>query len=527
MKAQDLKKSILQLAIQGKLVEQDPNDEPATVLLERIKAEKAAFVKAGKIKKDKVTSFIYKTSDGYFHENINGVDKDISDELPFDIPDSWMWVRLKNISDTYTGNSISEAEKNKKYTGLKEGFNYIGTKDVSFSHEIDYENGIKIPFSETTFKHAFPHAILMCIEGGSAGRKIALLNKEVCFGNKLCAFHPFIIPSEYIYIFLQTPYFLTIFKENLSGIIGGVSINKIKELLVPLPPLTEQKRIVVKIEELEPLIEEYDTAETALTALNTAFPEQMKKSILQQAIQGKLVEQDPNDESATVLLERIKAEKAALVKAGKIKKDKVTSFIYKSTDDTFHENANGVVKDISGELPFDIPDSWTWVRLQNLIDPNRSITYGIVKLGDDVKDGIKVLRCSDVHYRYIDSTSIRSVDKKISDQYSRTILKGGEVLVNIRGTLGGCAIVDKNVIGYNIAREVAILPISPYIYNNFILDIISSPYFQRMISSNLRGIAYKGLNLNILSNLLIPLPPLTEQKRIVAKIEELMLLNFI
>lgn len=250
MKAQDLKKSILQLAIQGKLVEQGPNDEPATVLLERIKAEKAAFVKAGKIKKDKVTSFIYKTSDGYFHENINGVDKDISDELPFDIPDSWMWVRLKNISDTYTGNSISEAEKNKKYTGLKEGFNYIGTKDVSFSHEIDYENGIKIPFSETTFKHAFPHAILMCIEGGSAGRKIALLNKEVCFGNKLCAFHPFIIPSEYIYIFLQTPYFLTIFKENLSGIIGGVSINKIKELLVPLPPLAEQKRIVAKIEEL-------------------------------------------------------------------------------------------------------------------------------------------------------------------------------------------------------------------------------------------------------------------------------------
>lgn len=525
MKAQDLKKSILQLAIQGKLVEQDPNDEPATVLLERIKAEKAAFVKAGKIKKDKVTSFIYKTSDGYFHENINGVDKDISDELPFDIPDSWMWVRLKNISDTYTGNSISEAEKNKKYTGLKEGFNYIGTKDVSFSHEIDYENGIKIPFSETTFKHAFPHAILMCIEGGSAGRKIALLNKEVCFGNKLCAFHPFIIPSEYIYIFLQTPYFLTIFKENLSGIIGGVSINKIKELLVPLPPLAEQKRIVAKIEELEPLIAEYDTAETALTALNTAFPEQMKKSILQQAIQGKLVEQDPNDESATVLLERIKAEKAALVKAGKIKKDKVTSFIYKSPDDTFHENANGVDKDISGELPFDIPDSWTWVRLKeicqinpkNSFDDNKETSFIPMAL---IKEGF-VSECSfeTKIWRNIKKGFTHFADNDIGIAKITPCFQNRKSAV-FRGLLNGigAGTTELHVLRGNVAF------IDPY----YILWFLKNESFINDGIKHFTGTAgQQRISKDFIENTLFPLPPLAEQKRIVAKIEELMLLNFI
>lgn len=500
MKAQDLKKSILQLAIQGKLVEQDPNDEPTTVLLERIKAEKEALVKAGTIKKDKVTSFIYKATNGTFHENVNGVDKDISDELPFDIPDSWMWVRLKNISDTYTGNSISEAEKNKKYTGLKEGFNYIGTKDVSFSHEIDYENGIKIPFSETTFKHAFPHAILMCIEGASAGRKIALLNKEVCFGNKLCAFHPFIIPSEYIYIFLQTPYFLTIFKENLSGIIGGVSINKIKELLVPLPPLAEQQRIVAKIEELEPLIAEYDTAETALTALNTAFPEQMKKSILQQAIQGKLVEQDPNDEPATVLLERIKAEKAALVKAGKIKKDKPLPPI---TED---------------EIPFDIPDSWTWVRLKdicqinpkNSFDDNKEASFIPMAL---IKEGF-VSECSfeTKTWRNIKKGFTHFADNDIGIAKITPCFQNRKSVV-FRGLLNGvgAGTTELHVLRVNVA--------DPY----YILWFVKNELFINDGIKHFTGTAgQQRISKDFVENTLFPLPPLAEQKRIVAKIEELL-----
>ena len=507
MKAQDLKKSILQLAIQGKLVEQDPNDEPATVLLERIKAEKEALVKAGKLKKDKITSFIYKADDGTFYENINGVDKDISDELPFDIPDSWTWVRLKEISDTYTGNSISEAEKNKKYTGLQEGLNYIGTKDVSFSNEIDYENGIKIPFSETTFKHAFPNAILMCIEGGSAGRKIALLKEEVCFGNKLCAFHPFIIPSEYIYIFLQTPYFLTVFQENLSGIIGGVSINKIKELLVPLPPLTEQKRIVVKIEELEPLIEEYDTAETALTALNTAFPEQMKKSILQQAIQGKLVEQDPNDEPATVLLERIKAEKAALVKAGKIKKDKPLPPI---TED---------------EIPFDIPDSWTWVRLKeicqinpkNSFDDNKETSFIPMAL---IKEGF-VSECSfeTKIWRNIKKGFTHFADNDIGIAKITPCFQNRKSAV-FRGLLNGigAGTTELHVLRGNVAF------IDPY----YILWFLKNESFINDGIKHFTGTAgQQRISKDFIENTLFPLPPLAEQKRIVAKIEELMLLNFI
>ena len=238
-------------------------------------------------------------------------------------------MRVKDIAEVYTGNSIAESIKRAKYMNLTEGYNYIGTKDVGFDNVIDYENGVKIPKFEPKFRYAFSNDILLCIEGGSAGRKIGILREQVCFGNKLCNFHQYFNRSSYMYYFLQTPSFVSIFKENMTGIIGGVSRDKIQNILFPLPPLEEQKRIVSKIESLEPFIDDYNQAETELSKLNDSFPEQIKKSILQYAIQGKLVPQDPNDEPASVLLDKIKAEKQKLIKAGKIKKDKVESYIYK------------------------------------------------------------------------------------------------------------------------------------------------------------------------------------------------------
>ena len=245
-----LKKSILQEAIQGKLVSQDPNDEPASVLLQRIKEEKQRLVKEGKLKKkDIVDSIIYKGDDNKYYEQIGKNLIDITDEIPFEIPNNWVWTRLSNVANIYTGNSISETEKKEKYTNVI-GRYYIGTKDVGFDNNVFYNNGIAIPKKyEQDFRIAPKDSILMCIEGGSAGRKIAMLNQDVCFGNKLCCFSPFWGIERYIYYYLQSPSFIDMFNGNKTGIIGGVSIAKVKRILIPLPPQPELERIVAKIDE--------------------------------------------------------------------------------------------------------------------------------------------------------------------------------------------------------------------------------------------------------------------------------------
>ena len=245
-----LKKSILQEAIQGKLIPQDPNDEPASVLLEKIRAEKAKLVKDGKLKKkDLIESTIFRGDDNKYFEKKGKDSVCIDDEIPFEIPNSWVWTRLSCVADIYTGNSISETEKRLKFTNVV-GRYYIGTKDVGFDNNVIYDNGIAIPKQyEDKFRIAPNHSILMCIEGGSAGRKIAIINKDVCFGNKLCCFSPFVDMGKYIYYYLQSPSFIDMFNDNKTGIIGGVSITKVKEILIPLPPQREMNRIVAKIDE--------------------------------------------------------------------------------------------------------------------------------------------------------------------------------------------------------------------------------------------------------------------------------------
>ena len=246
----DIKSKILELAIQGKLVPQDPNDEPASVLLERIRAEKKA-----KLGKKYVESYIYKGDDNCYYEKIGSKSVDITDNITFEVPKNWEICRFETIAEMYTGNSINESEKAKKYTGLTDGYNYIATKDISFDHMVDYKNGIKIPFGERGFKIAHKGDPLLCIEGGSAGRKIAILSEDVCFVNKLCTFHSLGVSKRYLYYYLQSPQFGNLFKKNTSGLIGGVSINTLKVLLFSLPPLYEQARIVAAIDAVFTIID--------------------------------------------------------------------------------------------------------------------------------------------------------------------------------------------------------------------------------------------------------------------------------
>lgn len=245
-----LKKSILQYAIQGKLVAQNPKDEPASELLKRINEEKEQLIKDGKIKREKNTSIIFKGDDNKYYEKLGKSVVDITDDLPFEIPNSWQWCRLSNIANLYTGNSINETEKKARYTDVA-GTEYIATKDVWFDNSIDYKNGIAIPDKYIEdFRIASANSVLMCIEGGSAGRKIGILSQDVCFGNKLCCFSPYTDISEFIFYYLQSPLFFEIFSSNKNGIIGGVSVNNLKQLFIPLPPYEEIKRIVEKIKQI-------------------------------------------------------------------------------------------------------------------------------------------------------------------------------------------------------------------------------------------------------------------------------------
>ena len=243
-----IKKSVLQEAIQGKLVPQIVEEGTAQELLEKIQEEKQRLVNEGKLKKSALaTSTIFRGDDNKYYEQIV---KCIDDEIPFEIPNNWLWTRLSYVSSIYTGNSISEAEKRAKFTEVK-GRYYIGTKDVGFDNKIVYNNGISIPLQyEQDFRIAPANSILMCIEGGSAGKKIAVLNQDVCFGNKLCCFSPFVEIGKFMYYYLQSPSFIELFNLNKTGIIGGVSIAKVKEIVIPLPPLVEQQRIVAQIEKL-------------------------------------------------------------------------------------------------------------------------------------------------------------------------------------------------------------------------------------------------------------------------------------
>ena len=246
-----LKKTVLQEAIQGKLVQQIAEEGTAQELLEQIKAEKQNLVKEGRLKKSALaTSVIFRGDDNKYYEQIGQSIKHIDDEIPFEIPYNWQWTRLSCISSIYTGNSISEAEKRAKFMGVQ-GRYYIGTKDVGFDNKIVYDNGISIPLQyERDFRIALANSILMCIEGGSAGKKIAILNQDVCFGNKLCCFSPFMEIGKFIYYYLQSPSFIDLFNQNKTGIIGGVSIAKVKDIVIPLPPLMEQQRIVAQIDGL-------------------------------------------------------------------------------------------------------------------------------------------------------------------------------------------------------------------------------------------------------------------------------------
>ena len=361
MTAQQLKNSILQMAVQGKLVPQDPNDEPASVLLERIRAEKERLIKEKKIKREKNPSVIFKGADNTPYEKIDGEVRSLADEVPFDIPDSWEWVTLQTIATSSLGKTLDKA-KNKG--NLKP---YLCSINVYWDG-IDFTTVKEARLEENELpKYLLRPGDLLICEGGDVGRSAVWEStQEMYYQNALhrVRFYGGINP-HYFQLLLEC------YKGNqiLDAYSKGMTIKHLVQtalntIVFPLPPLSEQNRIVNAVKRLLPYLHSYDKAEQKLTALNTGFPEALKKSILQEAVQGKLVPQDPSDEPAEALLERIRVEKQRLIKEGKIKKNKHESVIFRR-DNSHYEKRGSEEVCIDDEIPFEIPESWAWARLSS------------------------------------------------------------------------------------------------------------------------------------------------------------------
>lgn len=523
-----LRELILRLAMQGKLVSQDPNDSPASELLKSIEAEKKRLVKERKLKAPKPLPEIT-----------------ASEEL-YALPQGWQWVRLGAIGNIFNGNSINASEKESKYAGA-EGLPYIATKDVGYGFDpLDYDNGICIPPDEEKFRIAHQGAVLVCAEGGSAGKKCGLTDRDICFGNKLFANELYgQIPSRFILYVYLSPAFRASFTAAMTGIIGGVSIAKFVEIPIPLPPLDEQHRIVAQIDRLmarcdalENLRNErekkrLDTHAAALLQLldttgngstddawgfiSKHFGDlyavkenvvELRKAILQLAVMGRLVSQAPNDPPASELLKQIEAEKQRLVKEKKVKRPKPVSSI--SQDDE----------------PFQIPDNWRWVRIAELAE---SIDYGTSQKTCDDSSLVPVYRMGNI----VDGQLIDEGFKYIApdiDELPHLFLKQNDILFNRTNSY---ELVGKSA-RYTGPDEratfasylIRIRPFDGLLNPAFISQAMNAPYFRstQIEPEIVQQCGQANFNGTKLSLCVIPLPPLREQHRIVARIGQLMAL---
>ena len=516
MTAQQLKNSILQMAVQGKLVPQDPNDEPASVLLERIRAEKERLIKEKKIKREKNPSVIFKGADNTPYEKIGDEVRSLADEVPFDIPNSWEWVRLGTLLEIISDGT----HKTPNY--VENGIPFLSVQNISKGY-FDFTK-IKYITEEEHRKlceRVAPQAgdILFC-RIGTLGKAIkCTLNIEFSIFVSLGLLRP-IDPSvtDYLVFTINSPLGERWIQENKVG--GGthtykINLSDIPNMLIPLPPHQEQNRIFAKLQELKPILHEYGKTEERLDSLSEGFPEALKRSILQEAARGKLVPQDPSDEPAEALLERIRAEKQRLIKEGKIKKDKHESVIFRR-DNSHYEKLDGVERCIDDELPFEIPESWAWVRLGSIGDWGSGATPS--RTHPEYYDGsIPWLKTGDLTDSYItdipEGISLLALEKT-----SVRLNESGSVLM----AMYGATIGKLGILTYPATTNQACCACKP-VYGVETLFLFYFLMSQRTaFIKRGEGGAQPNISKEKIVTTLMPLPPLAEQHRIVQRIEELL-----
>ncbi|MFQ8746973.1 MAG: restriction endonuclease subunit S [Alistipes finegoldii] len=524
MNGKQLKNSILQWAIQGKLVPQDPNDEPASMLLERIRVEKEKLIKEKKIKKDKNESIIYRGEDNSYYEKFlaTGEVKCIDEEIPFEIPATWEWCRLGYIFSHCTGKALNGTNrKGNLYTYITTSNLYWDRFELSSLKEMYFTE-------EELGKCTATKGDLLVCEGGDIGRS-AIWNYDYNIRiqnhiHKLRSYIPLCTRFFYYVMYL----YKSIGYIGGKGIgIQGLSSGALHNILIPTPSINEQKRIISQIEAIMPIAVKYEKSQEELNQLNDSIHNRLRKSILQEAIQGKLVPQIPEERTAQELLEQIRQEKQKLVKEGKLKKFALSdSVIYKGDDNKYYEQVGKSDKEITEEIAFDLPNGWSWCRLKDICSIFTGATF---KKEETVttKEGVRILRGGNIspfELRIKDDDIFLTKDKVKED----IILKENDILtpaVTSLENIGKMVRVNSDMPNTTVGGFVFIIRL--YLKNQwlskYILYLLSSPFMIDFMKSitNKSGQAFYNIGKERLSTALLPIPSLAEQHRIVAQIEKL------
>ena len=500
MDTKALRQKILDLAIRGKLVPQDPNDEPAEVLLERIREQKQQMLKEGKLKKKDIKNdtIIFKGEDNLHYEKFqDGTVKCIEDEIPFEVPEGWAWTRFSAI--TINRDSERKPISSSQRTDVAKIYDYYGA-----SGKID-----KID------KYIFNERLLLI---GEDGANLVTRNKPIAFfaeGQYWVNNHAHCIDAtdkfilEYLCFYINA---ISLEKYVTGSAQPKMTQDNMNSILIPLPPYNEQKHMSQRLNEVMYTVDNIEIGKADINELVS----KAKSKILDLAIRGKLVPQDPNDEPASVLLERIRAEKEELIKQGKIKRDKKESVIFKGDDNSYYERVGDIISNIDDEIPFELPQNWEWSRLQTICYP---ITDGTHKTPTYSDSGYIFLSAKNITTGKINWNDIMYIPKSLHDElYSRVSPKMNDILLAKNGTTGVAAIVDREC-EFDIYVTLALLRVvNNNISSQYLLKIIASDTIQDYFKSSLKGIGVPNLHLEHIRTTLIPIPPINEQNKIAERI---------
>ena len=437
----------------------------------------------------------------------------IADEVPFDIPESWEWVTLKQIAVTALGKTLDKSKNIGEYRPYLCSINVYWTGiDLSTVKQARFED------SELS-KYQLNKGDLLICEGGDVGRSAVWdRDEEMYYQNALhrVRFYGNIEP-RFFQLLMESYKGAKILDNYSKGMtIKHLVQNSLNSIYFPLPPLAEQRRIVEKIKQLTPYLKKYGSVETTLSNLNLAFPDDLKKSILQYAVQGKLVPQDPADEPASVLLERIRTEKEKLIKAGKIKRDKHESVIFRR-DNSYYEQVDGIERCIDDELPFEIPKSWEWTRLSTIakVLGGKRIPAGRKLTAENT--GHVYIRVSDMKDGTVIQNGLLYVPEDIFNSISKYIIKKEDVFITVAGTIGRIGKIPPELDGANLTENADRLVFSS-LNQDWMIFLLQSSFIQNQIAEVKTKVGQPKLAIARIEKLLIPLPPLNEQTRIVEQI---------